>query len=394
MTTTKWVGTVLLVLSATACGGAATNPAAELQAATPDVAGLALETSGGAADGLASPGTAAELATAAVATAPSCQPYEYLCNIQAALLGLNRFVRAAVEPVEALAQTAPTSLAAGVAVFGPVAYPSGTAVADFRLTVRKSAPGSFGWKLEGKPDGSADAAYVLVAAGRVTRVEGDLPHRGHGALGIDLDALFSLNPVGAPALWNGEGKVLIGFGHAGTAKAVVYVLDKFSPDRIAQPSVTSGALAGYKTADGITRVRIVDRAEYLGPPAGAADAGPEDLLARAGWFPGKGGRAAVVVTGGDVPAYEVDFFLGLSCFDATAKDVYRALYGCAAGVCTVVENAPSGYNTGDRSACDASTDIGIDELRPPSADPSSTAEEPGAPATPDAPPATLADVAF
>jgi len=393
MTTTRWAGAALLIAGAAACGGTASNPVGDLQAATPDVAGLALETSGGAAEGLASTGTSTELASAAVAAAPSCQPYQYLCNIHSALDGLNRLVRAAIGPVEALADTPPTSVSGDAAVFGPVAFPSGTAVADFRLTVRKSGAGSFEWELQGKPVASADGAYVVVAAGRVQRAAGDLPHRGHGALAIDLDALASLNPVGAPALWNAEGKVLVGFGHAGPAKAVVYALDNFSPDRIAQPSVTSGVLAGYETASGVARVRVVSQGEYLGPTSGT-DAGPEDLLSRAGWFPGKGGRAAVVVSAGDVPAYGVDFFLGLSCFDATEKDVYRALYGCKAGVCTLVDNAPAGYNTGDRSACDPLTDIGVDDLRPPSTDRFSAAEEPGAPAVPDAPPAGMASVTF
>ena len=392
MKTTKRMAIFLAFLAA-ACGGSSSNPVAELQAATPDVAGLSLETTGGAADGLTvSPAGSALAASAAAAS--GCEPYQYLCNIHAAVTGLNEYVQAAVEPIEDLAQTTPTSVEGNVAVFGPVGYPAGTAGADFRLTVAKVAEGSFQWKLEGKPLGGADSSYLLVAAGRIVRATGDLPHRGHGSLGIDLDALYQLNPATGPAVFPGEGKLLLGFGHSGEAKAVLYALDKFSPDRVADPNPVSGILAGWKSAAGLTRVRIVSVGEYLGAPNGGADAGDETLLGRAGWFPGVGGRAAVVLTGGDVPAYGVDFFLGLSCFDESQSDVYRALYGCTAGVCTLVANAPAGFNVGSPSACDPATDIGIDEKIPPSTSTTDPGMEPGAPAVPDLPPASMQSLSF
>jgi len=393
MNSTKCATTTLLSLFLAACGGSGSNPVAEYQAATPDVGGLALETSGGAADGLALTAAPNALASGQVAAA-GCEPYQYRCTIHEALSGLNHYVRAAVEPIQDLAATTPTSFTDNVAVFGPVAYPASSAVADFRLTVAKVAEGSFKWKLEGKQDGGADSAYLVIAGGKIVRATDDHPHRGHGSLGIDLDALHQLNPTRGPALWNGEGKLLVGFGHAGDAKAVLYVLDKFSPDRVAQPDVTSGALAAWKDANGLARVRIVSHGEFVGAPNGGTDVGPEVLLSRAGWFPGKGGRAVVAVAGGDVPAYGVDFFLGLSCFDATEKDVYRALYGCKGGVCTLVANAPAGYNTGDRSACDATTGLGQDDKNPPSANPADTSMEPGAPAVPDAPPSSMQGVTF
>ncbi|BDG03093.1 hypothetical protein [Anaeromyxobacter oryzae] len=388
---------IAAVAALAACGGnGSTDPFA---AATPDVAGLTLETSG-TGEGVTASATSAATADPGLATAAAsaaCEPYQYLCNIHAAVAGLNGYVRAVIAPVEALAKTTPTVASADVRVFGPVDVPTPGPVATFRLTVQQVAEGAFRWKLDGKPLGAGDDAYVVVAAGAMRRGPGDLPHRGRGTLGIDLDHLYALNPAGAAPIWNGEGKLLVGFGHVGGAKSLAYALRDFTPDRTQTPPIPAAAIVGHRTAAGVTRVRLATVNEFVGPAAAGTDAGNELLLSRAGWIPGVGGRAVVAVAGGDVPSYGIDFLLGVSCYDAVEHEVFRALFGCTAGVCVRVPNAPAGFDVGSPSACIPGTDLGVDEQNPPE-DPQagvqSETPEPGAPAVPDPVPSSMADVSF
>ncbi len=390
-----------LALGLGACGGSSSTPLDQYAAATPTVSSLALETNG-TSEAASSALTVADSAPSAQALSTTCQPYEYLCNIHAAIEGLNTYVRAAVLPIEALAQTTPTSVTADTKVFGPVDAPPApaTAVASFRLTVLKVADGFFRWKLEGKPLGTDDTHYVLVAGGAIHRAPGDLDHHGHGFLGIDLDNLYSLDSTpGTP--WNGEGKLFVGFAHQGYAKQLLYVLSNFTPDRTQNPNTQNAVLAGWKNALGVARVRIVSVNDYVSPKPPATDTGAKELLlSRAVWFPGLGGRAVVAVGGGDVPSYGIDFFLGISCYDKTEGEVYRALYGCTIGVgCSVVQNAPAGYNTGSPSTCVLGTEMDIDAAHPPSSTPAAdsivSTLEPGGPAVvPDPPPSTMDGVKF
>jgi hypothetical protein len=390
----------ILAAAAVGCGGTKTD---EYSAATPDVAGLALETSGtseattSAALAVA-PGVQEGQTSSALATA--CAPYQYLCNIHASISGLNTYVHAAVDRIEALADTTPTTVTTDTKVYGPVDAPAApaTPVASFRLTVKKTGEGIFRWKLEGKPLGAADSSYVIVAAGVMHRTTDDHPHRGHGMLGIDLDNLYTLNPASGTPVWNGEGKLFVGYGHVGDAKSLLYVLKDFTPDRTQTAPVPSAVLVGHKTALGIARVRIASVDEFIAPATGTTDAGNELLLSRAAWFPGLGGRAVVAVGGGDVPSYNIDFFLGISCYNKTESEVFRALYGCKAGTCTLVGNAPAGYNVGTPDLCLLGTELDVDPTHPPQTTPQVGAQdeapETGAPVSPDAPPTTMDDVKF
>lgn len=400
MTTRLRIPFLVALAGLGACSGSAVDPYA---AATPNVAGLALETSGSGEALSSSVIASAPALDARALTAPaSCQPYEYLCNIHRTISGLNTYLHAALDPVAALASTKPTTVTADTKVFGPIDAPASpaTPVATFRLTVKEENPTTFHWKLEGKPIGAADAAYVLVAGGVMMRPTSETPHRGRGTAALDLDALFSLNPTTGIPVWKGQGQLFVGFGHAGDAKSLVYVVKNFTPDRTdpAQPPVPAAALVGYKTSSGVARVRLASLNEFVSPhTAGAADAGDELLLSRASWVPGTGGRAAVLVAGGDVPSYGIDFFLGLSCFDASENEAYRALYGCSSGMCALVPNAPAGYDVGTPDLCKPGTELGVDAVSPgmgPLAELADETPEPGAPTTPEPPPLRMDDVRF
>jgi hypothetical protein len=415
----KRLGVGALVLALAACGGS--NTTDNFAAATPDVAGLALETSGGASDGLAlrADGLGSTASALTAVTTSSCQPWQFLCRIREGVKGINQYVRAVVEPVEALAQTKPASETADTRVYGPIDAPATSPVATFRLTVKRDVDAdTFKWKLEGKSVGTDDSKYVVVLAGKLKK--GELPHRGRGVLAIDLTKLSALNQSGLPVDgFKGAGQVLVSFAHVGQAKSLAYVLKGFIPDTtVAGATPLDAAFVGHKTPSGEARVRLASVDEYLAPNPGLvlvpADAGPELLLARARWVPGLGGRAAVLVkdtvSPGDVATYGPsatipfvpDFFLGVSCFDKDELEGYHRLFACtktpAAGTAPCKNVTPPSWPAGSITACLPSTDIDgagtPEDQAPPADDKSSTAPEPDAPAVPDAAPASMDDVKF
>jgi hypothetical protein len=396
-----------LALGLSACGK---STAPDFAAGTPDAAGLTLETTGGAGDGLVAdvPAAGAALTVASsgpgalAATLPTCQDYEFTCNIRRSVKGVNLFVRAALEPVEALVAAGPSaSPSDDVRVYGPVALPPApaTPVANFRLTVKFIGDETFRWKLEAQPTSPADAPFQLVMAGQLHR--GDLPHRGRGVVGIDLDALHAVNATA----FTGQGKLLAAFAHVGLQKALVFAAHGFSADGVQTP--VSAVFAGWKNAVGQARVRLAALSDF-----DKTTAQDELLLGRAGYWPLLGaGRTAVAVVGGDVGShsvagsFDVKAFLGLECFGPgiEANVTYRALWTCgtntsvnpAVDECRPVDqwNATNGVGVGAGGfpvvgACAPSTDL-YDPSAGVGTDPDSTTQEPGAPVTPDAPPSAM-----
>ena len=324
----------------TACGGP------DFVGGTPDVAGLTLETTGGAADGLPAALAAGGVASSALASV-TCEDWQYLCKIQEGVAGLNLFVRAAVEPVEQLTRLTPSSPSDRLRVFGPAdlaIWGQPQPVASFRLAVLFVREGVFRWRLDAKRlvDPDLPGSWAPVLAGQLTR--GELPHRGRGFLGIDVDALRTA--VDDPLIVSGQGKLLAAFAHAGPHKALAYALWSFQATSTS-PFVPAAVLVGHKYQDGPARVRLASWNELTPDAAGGPDAGLELLLARAGWWPGVGGRAAVAVTGGDVPSYggflvasapfQVDFFLAVACYGPAENLNSEALINRFAGLGLVPE---------------------------------------------------------
>jgi hypothetical protein len=399
----------LLAISALALAACGQKATTDYAGGTPDVAGLTLETTGGTADGLTTTaGTAGALSVATSATtaatlpASPCQSYEFTCNLRHAIVGVNYFVRAAVEPVEVLVASGPvTDPADDVRVFGPMPLPAAAPVANFKLTVKSLGSDTFRWKLEAQATTPADAPFVIVMAGQLQR--GILPHRGRGFIGIDLDAFRSVNATA----FTGQGKLLAAFAHVDMQKALVYAAQGFSADGVATP--VSAIFTGWKDSLGRIRVRIAANSELVAPPSGP-DAGNELLLSRIGYWPTVGGRTAVAVLGGDVPAYsvtnfDVKAFLGLECFDASVNVTYRALWVCGTDTSVVPNvnecrsdttfNSDTTRAVGTDSsglpvsgACATGTAL-YDPATGVGTDAGSTDLEPGAPATPDAPPSAM-----
>jgi hypothetical protein len=399
----------LLLAAAAALGLSACAQKAEppdFAAGTPDTAGLTLETAGDAGDGLAPSAAPGALSAGPMIALPAaCQDWEFTCKLRESISGVNHLVRAALEPVEALVASGPASDPSDdVRVYGPLPLPAAAPVASWRLTVKSMGNETFRWKLEAQAIPPAGAPFHTVMAGQLRR--GDVPHRGRGIVGIDLDELYAVNPARFP----GQGKLLAAFAHVGLQKALVYAAQEFSADGIAVP--VSAIFTGWKDALGRARVRLAAVRDFV--PASAAADQDELLLSRAGYWPALGGRTAVAVLGGNVPDYgyagfEVKAFVGLECFGPGLNVTYRAEFYCGTNTSaiphvnechpeTTFNDDPSKAVGIDPDDLDDGPINGACDLIPGVYDPvagvgtndsGSTELEPGAPAQPDAPPTAM-----
>ena len=377
MTKRTLLATAALALAA-ACAGSD-----EFANATPDVRGQLVELAGTNTEGIPT-----ALAMEGVTQQGSTSGPEYLARTRATIKALNDLVAKFLKPVEdAVAQGAKDGQPVGDAkVYGPKDENGIT----WLLTVRRLAPRSFAWVLQGKPAGSADSAYVRVAAGALRRI-GNQAHRGSGVTGIDLDAY-----AGIDSSSHAQGKLLNAFKHVGDdgeAKVIVYRLKGFTADSTQSPPADA-ILYGHRTPSGEGVVRVVAVSESLGPlPPSTSDAGVELLLARLHWIPGTGGRADLYFPtlnaqgqspNGDVPAGK--FIVARSCWDAGEQEGFKTVLLCTAGQPIDATNCQVSV-TGSAAACRPGVDT---DDEPTDADKDSTATEPGAPATlDDQPPAQM-----
>jgi hypothetical protein len=330
---------------AAACGGSVN----EFVASTPDVRGQSIELTGSSAEG------ATFLQEGAGVSAQDLSnPPEYLAKTRAAIKGLNDLVKKFVTPVvDAVAAGGKdVTGTADTKVFGPKDENGIT----WKLTVRRISGRRFGWVLEGKPLGQFDSAYKTVAAGALQRT-GNAEHRGAGRTSIDLDAYASIDPTS-----HAQGKLFNAFKHFGDdgeARVVVYALKGFTADStVAAPG--DAVVYGHKSASGETVVRVAAFSETLAPStAGAADAGPELMLARLRYIPTVGGRADVYypsTTGtlgldsnGDVPSGK--YIAAKSCWDKTEQEGFKAVAICNAGQAVSTANCQISIEGVESTAC-------------------------------------------
>src|SRR5688572_9285144 len=251
-----------------------------------------------------------------------------------AVRDLNQALRNFLQPIVALARnTEPTLVERNVAMWGPVTR----GVTEYRLFVKRGVLRRYGWLLQARPEGDA-GEFANVAAGDIqvgTRVR-----RGRGTVGVDLDALGEVDPTVAA-----RGKVLASFAHGPLGTALAYALKDFTRD--AEDSTPIAALfQGVHLSGGLNRVRL---AFYGNVPETATDA-EEFVLARVRHQRGEGGRADMLVAGGDVEQGRL--FVVSECWSGGLASAYRIVRDCPGdGIgderCVVVNV------TGDASACPA-----------------------------------------
>jgi len=346
----------------------------EFTDATPDMEAVALEISNQAAEGVSSSGLEGT-STQGVGSVP-----EFLAAAREAVRGLNDLTRREVEAIASLVARNGRIEPGQVRVYGPVDKDGATV----RLTVKRIEPNKFGWKLEAKPVGSEDTAYLIVMAGGIVR--GAEPHHGRGVIGTNLDNLKTV----LGSTFNGQGKMLAAFAHvenrSGTleAKSLAYLLHGFTPDST-QHDPLDAAFVGHKLLpSGATGIRVAAKVNI----DSTATAAKETVALRVRYLPGVGGAGVMRASGGDIA--DGTWYRGFACWDAQEQEGFKTIASCTLDAATgLPQCAPlQGYPVGQLSNCRQGTSQGdVPELS--EGDVMSTTPEAGAPTTD---PLTVPDV--
>jgi hypothetical protein len=233
-----------------------------------------------------------------------------LARPRQAVQELNQALRDFLQPIAALVRTEdPDQVTGNVAQWGPVTR--GTT--EYRFFVRKGILKRFGWLLQARPDGSSDE-FSNVAAGGIQ--VGAVLRRGRGVVGVDLDALGDVDPT-----VHARGKVLAAFAHGPAGTALAYGLHDFTRDA-SDTTPVDAAFQGVHLSDGFNRVRLAFHGNL---PETATDA-KELVLARVRHQRDAGGRADLLVTGGDIANGKV--WLVSECWSAGLASTYRIVREC------------------------------------------------------------------
>ena len=400
-------GAAAIALALSACAGQDTKSPIEN---VPDAAGLTVEVQGGAAEGLALSADGTAVSSAALATAPDVN--DDLAAAREKIAALNQAVRAVFAHVEEIAKTNGAPQPGEVTLYGPVdrcvaegACASG-GTASLRLKVFHAVSTAWAFSLDAK----VGTEWKPVAAGWLRR--GAVARRGVGRVALNLENLRAAAPA-----YPGRGYLLGGFGNGPVAKALRYRLVDFTPDPKTWPATTA-ALRAFKTAAGVTRVRVAEIADLFDPAAPAAS-DTELGFAHVAWHPTVGGRAYAVVANyldgaikhGDVPTAtdgSEQYFFGRACYAAgQSTPAFKEWFVCprteGPRACVLAHAGTGDVVVGAAGAtwqntCAVATEP--PELEPPTTPPAAAPDESAPEAgetqsgmTPETPPATADDVA-
>lgn len=339
----RWgLGTGLLMLTALACGGQQDGAENAFLAGVPEAAALQLSITDDS-DGEALAGDDAQVAAAfgaeplpsdalgSLSLALDAPAADGVARPRQAVRELNEALRDFLQPIVALVRNAePDQVVGNVAQWGPVTRGE----TEYRLSVRKGLLRRFGWLLQARPAGSSEE-FVSVAAGGI-RV-GEVTRRGRGVFGVDLDQLSEIDPT-----VSARGQVLAAFAHGPTGTVLSYGLRDFARSEEATP--IDAAFQGVHLAGGYNRVRVAFHGNL---PDTATDA-EELVLARVRHHRGEGGRADLLVTGGDIPDGKV--WLVSECWSGQLASGYRIVRECP-GDGIGGERCVQQSSSGDPSAC-------------------------------------------
>lgn len=350
-------GKVMILASAVALVAACGHPDQEFADAVPDMSQVGLEIRGGTAEGFtassSTSGLQADEGDLATVTQELGTLPEYLQHARAGIRELNEHVRQILEPIVSTIRSEAAHLEPGQAR-------SWTRERDgitFKLSVKKIAAGRFGWRVEAKPSGGADSAFVVVMAGGIARDPAN--NRGRGFLAVDLDTYKTVNTS-----FTGQGKLLAGYSHAGESKTVAYFLRNFTPSLANHDPVTA-AFVGHRIAStGLTGVKMVARVNLQNAGATPTDA-KELLRVRVRYLPNVGGRGDLVATGGDIA--DGVWYYGVGCWNASEEETFKALFRCTRSSTGTPACEPVN-RTGERTTCAMDLGGGDDINRQPTDD--------------------------
>lgn len=201
-----------------------------------------------------------------------------------------------------------------------------------RFAIARFLGNRFVWKLDAKPQGGADTAYVRVMTGAFAR--GEVIRRGRGLIGFDLSAMASVSPS-----YKGTGQLLVAFAHVAGHKVLRFAAKDYSAD-VTQHDPVSALFSGWRGPLGGTDVRA---AAYANLPDSATSA-KELTLMHAQWRADIGGRVDAVAAGGDVPANHA--IVAFACYRANQADEgYLRVADCDAAALSCTPIATEGLLT-------------------------------------------------
>jgi hypothetical protein len=371
----RYLGIGMLALGAAACGAQNTEHESAFLAGVPEQAALQLSiTDDTSSEALA---TADDQVGAAFIgdelgsltqhlLAPPAEAADGLARSREAAQDLNQALRDFLQPIAALVRSQePDDVTGNVAQWGPVTR----GASEYQLFVRKGLLKRFGWLLQARPEGSS-GAFSNVAAGAI-RV-GEVVRRGHGVVGVDLDALGAADPT-----VRARGKLLAAFAHNPAGTALAYGLKDFTRDADEETPIDA-AVQGVHLKAGFNRVRLA----FHGNLPETASAAEELVLARVRHHQGEGGRADLLVSAGDVPSGKI--WVVSECWNADLASAYRIVRECP-GDGIGGERCVEKSKRGDVSAC--LRDLAQPELPP--ADPEANMDDPESPEEDLLPPAAM-----
>jgi hypothetical protein len=332
-------------LALCACGAAESN---EYTESIPDMDAVGMELTGADSEGLNdAQSTSSGLAPSDVAfvqSAVSDVP-EFLKDIRAGIHELNQGVKLVLAPVlEAISESGGREESGSVRT-----WTKDRGAVTFKLTIVKLGGSKFGWRVDAKPLGGDDSAYVVVMGGRIQKKTD--ARRGKGVLGVNLDNLKTVDST-----FLGQGQLLCAFHREKENKKLAYLLKEFTVDASKHPPV-SAAFVGHKVPSGQAKIRMAGFFDLENVKNGT-DA-KELLRLRAHWIPGKGGHARMLATGGDIPSGE--YYVGGACWNTSEQEQYKVLirfYECNPSFSSCAMEVID--ERGNRDACDLSFNSGED----------------------------------
>lgn len=306
-----------LTLALTACSAAEDSKVADdFLDGVPEQAALEMQlTEDGQDEALASDddAIAADLAAEALASVElplDASAADALRQGQNSVRELNEALRSFLRPIVAMVRNSePDEVERGVAQWGPVLR----GATEYRFFVRRGLRRHYGWALQGRA-ADTDDRFVSVAAGEIT--VGEVARRGTGSIGVNLDAFGDVDPT-----IEARGQVLARFAHGVRGTVLTYGLRNFTRNADDETPI-SAAFEGVHLVGGFNRLRLAYRGNL---PETDTDA-PELVLARLRQHRGDGGRADLLVSGGDIPDGRIWFVS--ECWDADSQSGFRAVRDC------------------------------------------------------------------
>jgi hypothetical protein len=311
----KILGLAAAALLATACGP-------DFRAGVPTKEMVQVEFPQSSSQGLQAQG---EVGNAKTSTALQGQLSDAYILTRNATGSVNGGTLAVLGLIKAITDNPPTSQSGDMAVWGP--GHDALSRTTYRMTVARTGPDQFAYKLEGKANDAPDSAFVpLVTGTHVARSE----TVGHGGFLLDFDAAATLPDHDANV-----GSVEIGYGNDGDNGAVG-VLARFEGVIDQDTGARVNANYAYASVPNVGGGFEFAVRKNINPQDGNT---LENFTIKSRWLNSGAGRSDAQVSGGDLGANQATWN---ECWDTSFTSQFLAVsydtslgYGTEADGCAI-----------------------------------------------------------